>query len=156
MRWACWWKKQTINLQYNEEDLIRCVGYKMGAPNSVVGQICGVNIFVALHFKQSISDFASLLVVKTCFVPVLLGLATDDDFIRPHYSDRIFEVYMVIQIQCLRLRTYAVFSFCSPSDHWYLLIDAFLMGHFIYREIRTLSNLREITTLYILNFTLIP
>lgn len=34
-------------------------------------------------------------VAKCCFVPALLGHAIDDDFIRPHHSDRIFEAYMV-------------------------------------------------------------
>lgn len=100
-----------MSLQYNEEDLIRYVGYKMGPPNSVVGQIFGVHIFVALCFMQSIFCFALLQVAKTCFVPVLLGHATDDDFIRPHHSDRIFEVYMVIQIQGLKMQTYDIFFF---------------------------------------------
>ncbi|XP_048133771.1 uncharacterized protein YqkD-like [Rhodamnia argentea] len=31
---------------------------------------------------------------KTCFIPVLIGHANDDDFIRPHHSDRIFEAYV--------------------------------------------------------------
>ena len=35
-------------------------------------------------------------VAKSSFVPVLVGHAIDDDFIHPHHSDRIFEVYMVI------------------------------------------------------------
>lgn len=34
-------------------------------------------------------------VAKSCFVPVLLGHAIDDDFINPHHSDRIFEAYVV-------------------------------------------------------------
>ncbi|XVF28950.1 hypothetical protein REPUB_Repub15cG0076700 [Reevesia pubescens] len=33
-------------------------------------------------------------VAKSCFVPVLFGHAVDDDFIRPHHSDRIFEAYV--------------------------------------------------------------
>ncbi|KAK3025286.1 hypothetical protein RJ639_044088 [Escallonia herrerae] len=32
---------------------------------------------------------------KMSFVPVLLGHATDDDFIQPHHSDRIFDAYVV-------------------------------------------------------------
>ncbi|XP_060217732.1 uncharacterized protein LOC132645018 isoform X2 [Lycium barbarum] len=33
-------------------------------------------------------------VAKSCFVPVLLGHAVDDDFIQPHHSDRVFDAYM--------------------------------------------------------------
>jgi hypothetical protein len=33
-------------------------------------------------------------VAKSSFVPVLVGHAIDDDFIRPHHSDRIFDGYM--------------------------------------------------------------
>ncbi|KAK4755751.1 hypothetical protein SAY87_009508 [Trapa incisa] len=44
--------------------------------------------------KFDITELNAIKVAKTCFVPVLLGHATDDDFIRPHHSDRIFEVYM--------------------------------------------------------------
>ncbi|XP_059311910.1 uncharacterized protein LOC132063404 isoform X3 [Lycium ferocissimum] len=33
-------------------------------------------------------------VAKSCFVPVLLGHAIDDDFIQPHHSDRVFDAYM--------------------------------------------------------------
>ncbi|XP_039128415.1 uncharacterized protein LOC120264656 isoform X2 [Dioscorea cayenensis subsp. rotundata] len=40
-----------------------------------------------------IMDLDTIQVAKCCFVPVLLGHATDDDFIRPHHSDRIFESY---------------------------------------------------------------
>lgn len=32
---------------------------------------------------------------KCCFVPVLLGHAIDDDFIRPHHSERIYDAYVV-------------------------------------------------------------
>lgn len=40
-----------------------------------------------------IMDLDTIQVAKSCFVPVLLGHATEDDFIRPHHSDRIFESY---------------------------------------------------------------
>ncbi|KAJ0979663.1 hypothetical protein J5N97_015137 [Dioscorea zingiberensis] len=40
-----------------------------------------------------IMDLDTIQVAKCCFVPVLLGHATDDDFIRPHHSDRIFDSY---------------------------------------------------------------
>jgi hypothetical protein len=33
-------------------------------------------------------------VAKASFVPVLFGHALDDDFIRPHHSDRIYEAYV--------------------------------------------------------------
>lgn len=36
-----------------------------------------------------------LQVAKSSFVPVLFGHALDDDFIRPHHSDRIYEAYVV-------------------------------------------------------------
>jgi hypothetical protein len=46
---------------------------------------------------ESVSITAFLLqVASSCFVPVLLGHAIDDDFINPHHSDCIFEAYMVI------------------------------------------------------------
>ncbi|KAJ6838838.1 uncharacterized protein M6B38_319315 [Iris pallida] len=38
-----------------------------------------------------IMDLDIIQVAKCCFVPVLLGHAADDDFIRPHHSDRIFD-----------------------------------------------------------------
>nr|CAD1833650.1 unnamed protein product [Ananas comosus var. bracteatus] len=41
-----------------------------------------------------IMDLDSIPVAQRCFVPALLGHATDDDFIRPHHSDRIYESYM--------------------------------------------------------------
>uniref|UniRef100_A0A7C9CVH6 Serine aminopeptidase S33 domain-containing protein n=1 Tax=Opuntia streptacantha TaxID=393608 RepID=A0A7C9CVH6_OPUST len=44
--------------------------------------------------KFDIMDLNTIKVAKSCFVPVLFGHAIDDDFIRPHHSERIFEVYM--------------------------------------------------------------
>ncbi|KAG7996245.1 hypothetical protein I3843_01G149200 [Carya illinoinensis] len=44
--------------------------------------------------KFDITDLNTIKVANSCFVPVLLGHAIDDDFIRPHHSDRIFEAYM--------------------------------------------------------------
>ncbi|XP_068661658.1 uncharacterized protein [Aristolochia californica] len=44
--------------------------------------------------KFDIMDLNAMLVAKSCFVPVLLGHATDDDFIQPHHSDRIFDSYV--------------------------------------------------------------
>ncbi|KAH7843153.1 hypothetical protein Vadar_013335 [Vaccinium darrowii] len=44
--------------------------------------------------KFDISELNTIKVAKSCFVPVLLGHAVDDDFIQPHHSDRIFDVYM--------------------------------------------------------------
>ncbi|KAF7813735.1 Alpha/beta hydrolase fold-5 [Senna tora] len=44
--------------------------------------------------KFDIMDLNTIKVAKCCFVPALLGHAIDDDFIRPHHSDRIFEAYM--------------------------------------------------------------
>ncbi|CAH9122248.1 unnamed protein product [Cuscuta epithymum] len=44
--------------------------------------------------KFDITELNTIKVAKTCFVPVLIGHACDDDFIRPHHSDRIFEAYM--------------------------------------------------------------
>ncbi|XP_056169314.1 uncharacterized protein LOC115685023 [Syzygium oleosum] len=41
-----------------------------------------------------IMELNAIKVAKTCFIPVLIGHATDDDFIRPYHSDRIFEAYM--------------------------------------------------------------
>ncbi|KAI9102995.1 hypothetical protein K1719_023434 [Acacia pycnantha] len=35
------------------------------------------------------------MVAKCCFVPALLGHVIDDDFIRPHHADHIFEAYMI-------------------------------------------------------------
>ncbi|GLT81482.1 hypothetical protein SLA2020_528650 [Shorea laevis] len=44
--------------------------------------------------KFDIMDLNTLKLAKSCFVPVLFGHAIDDDFIRPHHSDKIFEAYV--------------------------------------------------------------
>ncbi|CAA0824988.1 alpha/beta-Hydrolases superfamily protein [Striga hermonthica] len=44
--------------------------------------------------KFDITDLNAIKVAKSCFVPVLFGHATDDDFIQPHHSDRIFDAYV--------------------------------------------------------------
>ncbi|GMP56639.1 hypothetical protein CsSME_00021056 [Camellia sinensis var. sinensis] len=44
--------------------------------------------------KFDIMDLNTIKVAKSCFVPVLLGHATADDFIQPHHSDRIFDAYV--------------------------------------------------------------
>uniref|UniRef100_A0A2P2LA34 Catalytic n=1 Tax=Rhizophora mucronata TaxID=61149 RepID=A0A2P2LA34_RHIMU len=44
--------------------------------------------------KFDIMDLNTIKVAKSSFVPVLFGHAIDDDFIQPHHSDRIHEVYM--------------------------------------------------------------
>ncbi|KAI4345546.1 hypothetical protein L6164_012659 [Bauhinia variegata] len=44
--------------------------------------------------KFDITDLNTIKVAKSCFVPALFGHGIDDDFIRPHHSDQIFEVYM--------------------------------------------------------------
>ncbi|CAM8988288.1 unnamed protein product [Rhodiola kirilowii] len=44
--------------------------------------------------KFDITDLNTIKVAKSCFVPVLLGHAIEDDFINPHHSDRIFEAYV--------------------------------------------------------------
>ncbi|CAL9173688.1 unnamed protein product [Musa hybrid cultivar] len=41
-----------------------------------------------------IMDLDTIQVAKRCFVPVLLGHAIDDDFIRPHHSDDIYSSYV--------------------------------------------------------------
>ncbi|KAE9455319.1 hypothetical protein C3L33_12781, partial [Rhododendron williamsianum] len=53
--------------------------------------------------KFDISELNTIKVAKSCFVPVLLGHAVDDDFIQPHHSDRIFDVYVeaLCYINCL-------------------------------------------------------
>ncbi|KAL0867288.1 hypothetical protein Bca101_046406 [Brassica carinata] len=43
--------------------------------------------------KFDITDLNTIKVAKSCFVPVLFGHAIDDDFIRPHHSERIYEAY---------------------------------------------------------------
>ncbi|XP_020578180.1 uncharacterized protein LOC110023215 [Phalaenopsis equestris] len=40
-----------------------------------------------------IMDLDAIQPAKCCFVPALLGHATDDDFIQPHHSDRIYDAY---------------------------------------------------------------
>ncbi|KAK9699467.1 hypothetical protein RND81_08G175500 [Saponaria officinalis] len=44
--------------------------------------------------KFDIMDLNTVKVAKCSFVPVLFGHAIDDDFIQPHHSERIFDVYM--------------------------------------------------------------
>ncbi|KAK4388513.1 hypothetical protein Sango_2457900 [Sesamum angolense] len=44
--------------------------------------------------KFDIMDLNTIKVAKSCFVPVLFGHASDDDFIQPHHSDRIFDAYV--------------------------------------------------------------
>ncbi|GMH08377.1 hypothetical protein Nepgr_010217 [Nepenthes gracilis] len=41
-----------------------------------------------------IMELNTIKVSKSCFVPVLLGHAIDDDFIQPHHSERIFDAYV--------------------------------------------------------------
>lgn len=40
-----------------------------------------------------IMDLDAIQPAKCCFIPALLGHATDDDFIQPHHSDRIYDAY---------------------------------------------------------------
>ncbi|VVB01193.1 unnamed protein product [Arabis nemorensis] len=44
--------------------------------------------------KFDITDLNTIKVAKSCFVPVLFGHAMDDDFIRPHHSERIYDAYI--------------------------------------------------------------
>ncbi|AEE76774.1 alpha/beta-Hydrolases superfamily protein [Arabidopsis thaliana] len=44
--------------------------------------------------KFDIMELNTIKVAKASFVPVLFGHALDDDFIRPHHSDRIYEAYV--------------------------------------------------------------
>ncbi|GMH18804.1 hypothetical protein Nepgr_020645 [Nepenthes gracilis] len=44
--------------------------------------------------KFDIMELNAIKVAKSCFVPVLLGHAIDDDFIQPHHSERIFDAYV--------------------------------------------------------------
>ncbi|KAM7258796.1 hypothetical protein ACFE04_014537 [Oxalis oulophora] len=44
--------------------------------------------------RFDIMDLNTIKVAQSCFVPALFGHAIEDDFIRPHHSDRIFEGYM--------------------------------------------------------------
>ncbi|KAF8119093.1 hypothetical protein N665_0001s0145 [Sinapis alba] len=44
--------------------------------------------------KFDITDLNTIKVAKSCFVPVLFGHAIDDDFIRPHHSERLYEAYI--------------------------------------------------------------
>ncbi|KNA25610.1 hypothetical protein SOVF_005020 isoform A [Spinacia oleracea] len=44
--------------------------------------------------KFDIMDLNTIKVAKSSFVPVLFGHAIDDDFIQPHHSERIYDVYM--------------------------------------------------------------
>ncbi|KAH9616455.1 hypothetical protein KSS87_006769 [Heliosperma pusillum] len=44
--------------------------------------------------KFDIMELNTIKVAKKSFVPVLFGHAIEDDFIQPHHSERIFDVYM--------------------------------------------------------------
>ncbi|XP_022930530.1 uncharacterized protein LOC111436957 isoform X1 [Cucurbita moschata] len=44
--------------------------------------------------KFDIMELNTIKVAKSCFVPVLIGHAIDDDFIQPHHSDHIYEAYV--------------------------------------------------------------
>lgn len=63
------------------------------------GEIYNIQFLLGFHtftfFTAFIRYLFALQVAKSCFVPALLGHAIEDDFIRPHHSDRIFEAYMV-------------------------------------------------------------
>ncbi|CAN6481909.1 unnamed protein product [Victoria cruziana] len=57
---------------------------------------------VAIHYMRKvvqkkanfdISRLNTVEVAKSCFVPALFGHATEDDFIQPHHSDRIYDTY---------------------------------------------------------------
>ncbi|XP_044486775.1 uncharacterized protein LOC123211884 isoform X2 [Mangifera indica] len=41
-----------------------------------------------------ITELNIMKVAKSCFVPALFGHAVEDDFIQPHHSDRIYDVYV--------------------------------------------------------------
>jgi hypothetical protein len=50
-----------------------------------------------------IMELDTIQVAKRCFVPALFGHATEDDFILPHHSDKIYESYVVsfhLTLQC--------------------------------------------------------
>ena len=73
--------------------------------------------------KFDITDLNTIKVAKSCFVPVLFGHAIDDDFIRPHHSERIYEAYIV---------SYSILSFTSSEptlDHVAFLIMAGRQKH---------------------------
>lgn len=44
--------------------------------------------------KFDITELNTIKVAQSSFVPVLIGHAIDDDFIRPHHSDRIYDAYV--------------------------------------------------------------
>ncbi|KAF3785756.1 Uncharacterized protein EJ110_NYTH22510 [Nymphaea thermarum] len=57
---------------------------------------------VAIHYMRrvvqkkanfDIGNLNAVEVAKSCFVPALFGHATEDDFIQPHHSDRIYDTY---------------------------------------------------------------
>ncbi|KAJ8766443.1 hypothetical protein K2173_022502 [Erythroxylum novogranatense] len=63
----------------------------------LLGEICNSIYRKAIQKKAKfdIMDLNTIKVANCCFVPALFGHATDDDFIQPHHSDRIYEAYMV-------------------------------------------------------------
>lgn len=96
-----------------------------------------------------------LQVAKSSFVPVLFGHALDDDFIRPHHSDLIYEAYVVsFQFLLAFLHLAHCSSYMFSSASLYILC----YKHLAYgygRVTKISSSLREITTLLGLSSTLI-
>jgi len=68
----------------------------------------------------------ALQVAKSCFVPALLGHAIEDDFIRPHHSDRILEAYMVNMFARIWVK-YVLLGQCyGSSTNYYFYTSHFL------------------------------
>ena len=60
--------------------------------------VCNKQHFLLVMIMMLVGWFVYLpllQVAKSSFVPVLFGHALNDDFIRPHHSDRIYEAYVV-------------------------------------------------------------
>ncbi|KAL2520295.1 alpha/beta-hydrolase superfamily protein [Forsythia ovata] len=103
------------------------VDLKMELVDTNKFQLLKLTVKLAIHYLRrailkkanfDIRNLNTIKVAKSCFVPVLIGHAVDDDFIQPRRSDLIFDVYMEVDLQICSGQAadnteYAIKDLCS-------------------------------------------
>ncbi|KAF6135944.1 hypothetical protein GIB67_006836 [Kingdonia uniflora] len=76
--------------------------HHLGEEDNMTCVECAKGVFPVKTFYKALDtsthnthlSFLKEKVANSCFVPVLIGHAIDDDFIRPHHSERIYNAYV--------------------------------------------------------------